>query len=169
VSKLANLKVCVEAQVACQTFASVCDTTQISITIPDVVALFTKYKTELIALWNKALVDVQALVEDCIQASVQNKVTYTVTVSWNETVVSITQVIDAIKIEFAKSLGVKYTQITAYQQVQVAAGAGTTTKRAARDDIIVEVNAETSSTSMVTVFIAPIIIFNGLLLWFFNH
>jgi len=164
VSKLANLKVCVEAQVACQTFVSVCDSSQISISIPDVVALYNKYKTEFITLWNKGLVKVQTVVEDCIQVTTQNKVSFTVTVSWNDTQVSISQVIDAIKVEFSSSLGVKSSQITAYQQTHVSAG-----KRATTENIIVELNADSSSTSMVTVFIAPIILFNGLLLWFFNH
>jgi len=160
----------VETQLTCVTFASQCDSTDVSIGITDVAALFTKYKTQLIAKWNKTLELAGTIVEDCIQLATETKVTFTVTISWDDTVTNIAQVIANIETEFVKTLGVQASQLTAYQKVaqpQTAAGK----KRAStRDEIIVEVaSTQTSGTSMITVFIAPIIIFNGLLLWFFNH
>jgi hypothetical protein len=169
-AKIALLKACVETQLTCVTFASQCDSTDVSIGITEVAALFTKYKTQLIAKWNKTLELAGTIVEDCIQLATETKVTFTVTISWDDTVTNIAQVIANIETEFVKTLGVQASQLTAYQKVaqpQTAAGK----KRAStRDEIIVEVaSTQTSGTSMITVFIAPIIIFNGLLLWFFNH
>jgi len=163
-AKLAELKVCLESQLACASFAYQCNSTEISIGVSEVVALYTKYRTELITRWNKALEIAGSIVEDVTQISTSLKVTFTVTVSWNDTLTTITKVIDQLKIEFSQTLGIQLSRLVAYQKTPPAAK-----KRAQRDEIIIEATSESSDTSMVTVFIAPIIILNGLLLWFFNH
>jgi len=166
-AKVAVLKACVETQLSCVTFAEQCDSTEISIGITDVVDLFNKYKTQFITRLNKTLEIAGTIVEDCIQTATQTKVTFTVSISWNATLTTLPQVIASIETEFVKTLGVKASQLNTYQKVYTQTAAGK--RQATRDEIIVEVSSETSGTSMVTAFIAPIIILNGLLLWFLNH
>jgi hypothetical protein len=159
--KLANLKVCVETRVACNNFTSGCDT-DISIGLDDVVALYNKYQTQFIGLWNAALNSVHVTINEVIQVVTSTEITYTVKINWDSTLTNIDQVVLNIKKEFAATLGVTESQVT-------ASATASTNKRAsmATDDVKVVVTGQSSGANSLTFFMAPVIILNALL-WLFK-
>jgi len=161
--KVTQLKACVENQFDCISVQGTCDSSEHSITLSDVDALFNQYNDRFISLWNQALTSVAATVATCQHVATSSKITWTLTVDFNSTQHSIDAVLTAVIGQFSQTVGVQASQLSGVVLSSSKRGIQGNT-----GTLQVTAAGQGNGSSMVSVFLLPIILFNGLLFLFFN-
>jgi len=153
-------KSCCEAQFFCSELASNCSSvTNDPISIPDLDDLFINYNNEFIKLWNQALTNVNITIEDCTHITHVNNVVFTVHASFDELTTTVTVVGQHIFEQFSLTIGINGDHISG----EIGEGSR---KRGLMSYQVTATGQ--SGSSMISVFILPIILLNGLLYFLFN-
>jgi len=163
-SKQTTLSACVRAQLDCSNLNGQCNATTYTIPLNDLKTYFEKYADKFKTLWNNALASVQTTVATVVADFAGSVYTWKLTVNWsNGTTIDI--VVQRVKEEFSKTVGLKLTDITATYTV--------TSKRstlANSGDIVLTTAGSSSSDGVcLNVLLAPLVILNLLLFLFFKQ
>jgi len=163
-SKETTLSACVRAQLDCPTLNGQCNASTYTIPLPDLKTYFEKYADKFKTLWNNALASAQTTIATVVTDFAGSVYTWKLAVNWTDGA-TIEIVVQRVKEEFSKTVGLKLSDITSTYTVS--------SKRSilANSGEIVLTTAGSSSGSGVclNVFLAPLVILNLLLFLFFKQ
>jgi len=158
-----TIKACVEKQFGCVSIQGHCDDDiSTSVSLTDLDELFNQYTDKFINLWNNRLANWTASIQTCTHTVSSTLVTWKLGVSFNATKYHIHDILTAVIDEFSNTIGVKATQLS-----------GSVLSSSSKRDLQqntgnLQVTAQGNGSSMISIFLLPIILFNGLLFLFFN-
>jgi len=156
-------KNCCESQFFCSDLAHSCNqTTEDSISIPDLDDLFNRFSNDFIALWNKDLQNVNITIIDCIHVTQGNDVQFTVHASFDETENTAAEVGQHIIDQFSLTIGINEDHISGHLSES------TRKRQTGYGTYQITATGAGNGSSMISVFILPIILLNGLLYLLFN-
>lgn len=159
----ASLKQCVGGQFTCASLLGTCTSTSASVAIADLKTLFDSYANNFLSVWNNALTNVSITISTYTYAQTGNQIVFTLPCNWNVTRYTNDQIKNYIIAEFASTIGVPISQLTAVVKQNAKRDVQQTT-----GTVTVTANGQGNGSSMVSVFLAPILLLNGLLFFFFH-
>jgi hypothetical protein len=138
-----------------------CENETESVDLPDVAALFERLSDRFITLWNQALSTASITVTTATHESRGNEIVFTLTITFDELQTSLDIVIDRLVEQFAKTIGINADHLSGKFLEH--------TKRNIQSNGIVLVTATgANGSSILSVFLLPLILLNGLLYFLFN-
>jgi len=158
---LESEKNCCEAQFSCVELSSDCNSVgNDSVSLTDLDDLFNNFNNDFISLWNKALANDNITIEDCTHVTHDSDVVFTVHASFDDLTTTVDQVGQHIIDQFSKTIGINSDHISG----EIGAGS----RKRGLMTYQVTATGQGNGSSMLSVFILPIILLNGLLYLLFN-
>jgi len=162
-SKETTLSACVRAQLDCSNLNGQCNASVYTIPLNDLKTYFEKYADKFKTLWNNALATAQTIIDTVVTDFAGSVYTWKLTVNWqNGTTIDV--VVQRVKEEFSKTVGLKLSDITATYTLS--------SKRstlANSGEIVLTTAGSSSAGVSLNVLLAPLVILNILLFLFFKQ
>jgi len=159
-AKGATLSACVRSQFDCTTTQSTCDPVDISLTIPDIKAIFVTSAQEFVTVWNNHLTEVTVTTINYVD-DVTDQLKFSLQCSYDETQVTIEEVCQKLKDIFGTTTGLPSVQYTLTVQ--------SSAKRALQTTSEIDVVGSGSSTSGAvgfSVVMTPILCFMAIIFYY---